>query len=200
MGSRSSPARLEAGGYLKADGISPLSTRRWILDLDPPHAVRGANPAPPRTRRRLPPAPGAPELKNLSKNVLKTSGGHKNGRLPDGLFDAITDTTQTDPKTAGASIGKVGPRPPKAGYTAADVSDFKKWWWGDKKMRQRPPTSGSSRSRSASSARRRRLTKPDEPHEYFVPPNMSQSDPYDRPEQWLTIAKDSGDPKFPPGF
>jgi hypothetical protein len=172
--------RLETKGYLKPDGISPLSTRRWILDLSPRHAMPEAPHAAPGTRMSVPPAPGASELKNLSKNSLKTLTGDKPARLPDGLFDAITDTCQVDPKTAGSSIGKVRATLAKAGYTPEDVAAFKKWWWGTKNMRQRPPGIWELQEKIGVVRQAKTLSQPEEPHEYFVPPYM-RSKPRDNP-------------------
>ena len=68
--------------------------------------------------------PPEQELKGTGTNIKGTNGAQKRARPADPLFDAIAEVCKVDPKTAGASIGKVRAVLSKAGYSPDEVRKF----------------------------------------------------------------------------
>jgi len=142
---------LAGAGVLVLEGTGPKGTRRWRMDL----SLAGANLAP-RTpvRREAHPsspggdktAPGGDRAESPKPSIEPPQPSEEpsmrptNGRPRDSLFDAIVETCQVDPATAGASVGKVRAALLKATppYTAAEVNLFRQWWWSGG-YRKRPP-------------------------------------------------------------
>jgi len=142
---------LRTKGYIESVGSRPSGVKVYRMNVNklthdsvsPPPDTESP---PPLTQSHPPPDTESPDpLVDPPIDPPKREGAPAPApktRERDPLFDAIANVCQVDPKTAGASIGKVRTVLTKATYSAEDVDRFGELWWADewRKKQGKPPS------------------------------------------------------------